>query len=203
MAFDPRVSLPLHAAADESDLLARIYGGDAQALAQLYERHRDAVYRFAWLLTGTEAHAADVLQDTFVALLDRPTRFDPARGSVAAYLCGIARHLAYRRLPGRWVPLDADDAAVADESIGEQTVAELPHDALERAQALERLYAAIRRLPPGFREVLILVELQEMSYADAAAVAGIELGTVRSRLSRAKAKLAELLRSDAAIAQRG
>jgi RNA polymerase sigma-70 factor, ECF subfamily len=58
------------------------------------------------------------------------------------------------------------------------------------------LYAAIRRLPPGFREVLILVELQEMSYLDAAAVAGVELGTVRSRLSRAKVQLAALLQEE-------
>ena len=69
----------------------------------------------------------------------------------------------------------------------------LPSDRLERARSLDILYGAIRRLPPIFRDVLILVELQEMSYADAAAVAGIELGTVRSRLSRAKARLAQLL----------
>jgi RNA polymerase sigma-70 factor (ECF subfamily) len=66
---------------------------------------------------------------------------------------------------------------------------------LERSRALQTLYDAIRKLPPIFRDVLILVELQEMSYADTAAVAGIELGTVRSRLSRAKARLAQLLNS--------
>ena len=60
-------------------------------------------------------------------------------------------------------------------------------------RSLDILYDAIRKLPPIFRDVLILVELQEMSYADAAAVTGIELGTVRSRLSRAKARLAQLL----------
>lgn len=69
----------------------------------------------------------------------------------------------------------------------------LPLDALERRRALERLYKAIRRLPPAFREVLILVELQELPYAEAAAIAGIEIGTVRSRLSRAKARLASML----------
>jgi RNA polymerase sigma-70 factor (ECF subfamily) len=74
----------------------------------------------------------------------------------------------------------------------------LPQERLERSRALQALYGAIRKLPPIFRDVLILVELQELSYADTAAVAGIELGTVRSRLSRAKSRLAQLLNEEVA-----
>ena len=70
---------------------------------------------------------------------------------------------------------------------------ELPSDRLDRSRALQSLYAAIRKLPAPFRDILILVELQQMSYSDAAAIAGVELGTVRSRLARAKARLTQLL----------
>jgi RNA polymerase sigma factor (sigma-70 family) len=77
-----------------------------------------------------------------------------------------------------------------------------PQEQAERAQALRSLHVAIRALPPHYRDVLILIELQEMSYADAAAIVGIELGTVRSRLARARARLAELLGASTANTSR-
>ncbi len=89
------------AADDDAALLSRCADGDAEALARVYRRHGDAVYRYAWLVTGSESLAADVVQETFVALLDRPSGFDPARGRAAAYLCGIARHLAVRQFDPR------------------------------------------------------------------------------------------------------
>jgi RNA polymerase sigma-70 factor (ECF subfamily) len=190
LAFDP--SLP---ADTDTAELGRARGGDERAFTSLYRRHSGAVFRFAWLLTGSESLANDVTQETFIELLEGANRFDPARGSLRAYLCGIARFRAYRAADRR-----LDTVAEMDEvdGIGEAAWPDLPQDALERARAIEQLHAAIRRLPAPYREVLILVELQELPYADAAAVAGIELGTVRSRLSRAKARLADLLRNDEA-----
>jgi RNA polymerase sigma-70 factor (ECF subfamily) len=186
MAFDPRMS-------DESDaaLLERSAAGDALAAAELYRRHSTAIYRFVWATTGSEAEAADVLQETFMTVLERRSGFDPARGGCTAYLCGVARHLVYRRF-------DKHTEACADvDELAEQAAVvpalPTPHDEVERMQALTRLHAAIRALPPHYRDILVLVELQEMSYADTAAIAGIELGTVRSRLARARARLTELL----------
>lgn len=191
LAFDP--SLP---ADTDTGELRRARAGDERAFTSLYRRHSGAVFRFAWLLTGSESLANDVTQDAFIELLEGATGFDPARGSLRAYLCGIARFRAYRVADRR-----LDTVADLDEADGSAWSAawpDLPLDALERARAIERLHAAIRRLPAPYREVLILVELQELPYADAAAVAGIELGTVRSRLARAKARLADLLRNDEA-----
>lgn len=191
LAFDP--SQPVDA---EHDELRRARNGDERAFTSLYRRHSGAVYRFAWLLTGSESLANDVTQDTFIELLEAAGGFDPARGSLAAYLCGIARFRAYR-VNDRRVDSVADIENV-DAASDAGSMPELPLDALERSRAVSRLYDAIRRLPAPYREVLILVELQEMAYADAAAVAGIELGTVRSRLSRAKARLAGMLRTEEA-----
>lgn len=187
LAFDP--SSP--AETDVRELhLAR--AGDELAFTALYRRFSGAVFRFAWFLTGSESIANDVVQETFMELLDGTTSFDPSRGSLGSYLCGIARFRAYRAVDRRLSDdrdLDALDAAAVE---GE--IPDLPAEALERGRAVKRLHAAIRRLPAPYREVLILVELQEMPYADAAAIAGIELGTVRSRLSRAKARLTQLLK---------
>jgi RNA polymerase sigma-70 factor (ECF subfamily) len=181
--------------ADAADL-GRARDGDERAFAALYRRHSHAVFRFAWLLTGSESVANDVVQETFIELLEGATGFDPARGSLAAYLCGIARFRAYRAGDRRLQSVDDVESLEGEGAAADGP--ELPLDALERARSVDRLYAAIRRLPAPYREVLILVELQEMAYADAAAIAGIELGTVRSRLSRAKARLAELMRSEEA-----
>jgi RNA polymerase sigma-70 factor (ECF subfamily) len=191
LAFDP--SLPV-----ESDLaeLTRARGGDEAAFTTLYRRFSGQVFRFAWFLTGSESAANDVTQETFLELLDGGGGFDPLRGSLGAYLCGIARFRAYRAMGER--PHGDVDVDALERAPLEGEPPDLPADQLERARALERLHAAIRQLPAPFREVLVLVELQEMPYADAAAVAGIELGTVRSRLSRAKARLADLLRQQEA-----
>ncbi len=180
---------------DETLELRAAVAGDENAFTAIYRRHRAAVYRFAWLVTGSAAAAADVTQDVFVELLTATPRYDARRGSLAGYLCGIARHRASRVADARMQLVEDFDALL--ESRPTADAPELPSDHLQRTRALQQLYAAIRRLPPIFRDVLILVELQQMSYADTAAVAGIELGTVRSRLARAKAKLAQMLNAGA------
>ena len=202
MAFDPSgcaASAPASQASvldaeehvDEVHVLRSAWSGDERAFTALYRRHQAAVYRFAWLLTGSAAQAADITQDVFVELLSAPNGYDAARGSLVAYLCGIARFRAYRTMESRMQSVDDFDALV--EAHAAHDAPALPCERLERSRALQTLYGAIRKLPPIFRDVLILVELQEMSYADTAAIAGIELGTVRSRLSRAKSRLAQLL----------
>jgi RNA polymerase sigma-70 factor, ECF subfamily len=185
----------------DAQLLARAAGGDSGAMAQLYRRHGDAVYRLAWLLTGSESAAADVLQATFLALLEKPVGYDPARGTVAQWLCGIARHLAWREFDAR-TSASEDVTALAEgpNRIDAPVLPPLPADELERSRAIERLHAALQKLPPYFREAIVLVELQQMSYAEAAQLAGVEIGTVRSRLARGKARLAELLAGSIAIA---
>ncbi|HVE89577.1 MAG TPA: sigma-70 family RNA polymerase sigma factor [Burkholderiaceae bacterium] len=203
MAFDPPGRAASFAARtielsgtdeiDEGPELRSALSGDEAAFTAIYRRHHAVVYRFAWLLTGSAAQAADIMQDVFVELLSVSTGvgYDPVRGSLAAYLCGIARFRAYRAIDARMQSVGDIDALI--EAHAGYEAPPLPCDRLERSRALRTLYDAIRQLPPIFRDVLILVELQQMSYADAAAIVGIELGTVRSRLSRAKAKLAQLL----------
>jgi RNA polymerase sigma-70 factor (ECF subfamily) len=181
--------------ASDADLLSRVRGGAPAALSPLYERHGGAVYRFALLWSGSPAIAADVTQDVFVHLLTHAVDFDPARGRLPAYLCGIARNFVRRlhALPVHDPLPDDDDLAPLPAPSTEG-----PLESLLRERDLERLRCAIARLPPPYREALILVELQEYSYVEAAAQCGCALGTIRSRLSRGRALLATLLDGDRA-----
>ena len=176
---------------DDHGLLARVKRGDEEAFSELYARHQAAIYRYAAHMCGPAA-ADDVVQETFLALLRRPQAFDAARGTVAAYLYGIARHNVLGRLSVSHAELA--DAIETEEGFG-AAVESSPLDALSRAETIARVRAAIGSLPPAYREAVVLCELQEMDYAAAAAVMQCPIGTVRSRLHRARgllmSKLAE------------
>jgi len=185
---DMRVELSERISASDAALAARVACGDADALAPLYQRHRGAVYRFALLWSGSAAVAADVTQDVFVHLLGHADDYDAARGPLLPWILGIARNFVHKRsgVDARYLP-EGDELDLA-EAPGP------PHDeALDGQRELDRLREAIAALPPHYRDVLVLVELAERSYAEAAAICGCELNTVRSRLSRARALLARWL----------
>jgi RNA polymerase sigma-70 factor (ECF subfamily) len=173
---------------DDTRLLARLSDGDADALALLYRRESGSVYRYALALAGDEAAALDAVQEAFAQLLRGPVAFDPARGSLGAYLAGMARHqvLSQWRDARRHLPLD-DAADTDDEALpGSDT-------RLHEAQRQQSLWAAIRQLSWPQREALTLVDLQERPYAEAAAIAGISVDVLRTRLHRARQRLADLL----------
>lgn len=194
---------------DDRALLERVRRGDRQAFSDLYALHQSAIYRYAAHLCGAAA-ADDVVQDTFVALLGRPGRYDPARGSILAYLIGIARHHIARRLATRGgESLDRLNGADAfDEARGGALEApvETPHDVFSRDELVAKVREAIQSLPLPYRETVVLCELQEMDYATAAAIIQCPIGTVRSRLHRARAMLTAKLtesRDAAAMVKRG
>lgn len=187
------MSMPPQNPHAEYALLARMKQGDEQAFLELYRRHKDAVYRFALLYCGSAANAADVAQDTFMHFIARPGQFDPTRGTIGAWLCGVARMIARKQMGEREEP--TDPAVLADDTAPPQ--GQIDHDSpLEhvlRSEAAEQVRRAVARLAPHYRDVLILCELSGLSYAEAAQVCGIDIGTVRSRLSRARAALAQRL----------
>jgi RNA polymerase sigma-70 factor (ECF subfamily) len=171
---------------DEATLVARLERGDRRALDQLYRQEAAEVYRFALAMCGNPAWSADATQDAFVHLAQQPAGFDPAKGVLRAYLCGVVRH----KLLARWRDPTAehpDDGADADPD------APSPEALLVSAQGHQALWAAVRALPWRFREALVLVDLQERSYAEAAQIAGVEVNTLRTRLHRARQRLAQAL----------
>ena len=174
---------------EDAALLARMRLGDENAFAELFRRHRVSVYRYALHMCGV-ADADDIVQETFMALIQQLDRFDPTRGPVQAYLLGIARHQASRRFAA---PIEA---TLDEESLPSVDGANSdPLLDLTRAEAIAEVRGAIASLPAAYREVVVLCELNECDYADAAAVIGCPIGTVRSRLHRARAILVDKLTS--------
>jgi RNA polymerase sigma-70 factor (ECF subfamily) len=173
---------------DDRTLVAAVRRGDEEAFAALFAAHQRPIYRYALHMCG-EASADDVVQETFMALL-RTNRFDPARGTLSAYLFGIARHHILKRLAIGQSELPLDDSQSGDVvSTNGPTV----FDEMSRAETVEAVRVAIRSLPLVYREVVVLCELQELDYVSAAAIVECPVGTVRSRLHRARALLASKL----------
>ena len=169
---------------DEASLLAAARGGDEESFLALYERHHARLFRFACRMLGSAHAAEDAVHDCFVELIERPG-FDPARGPLRNYLYGAVRHRAQRqfRRAGREVELDADAAESARSE---------SHEPLEQLLAGElghALRAAIQSLPPHQREALVLFQYEELSLAEIAGIAATDVGTIKSRLWRARANL--------------
>ena len=174
----------------DDELLLLIRSGDEAAFAELYRQRQGMIYRFALHMSGSGALAEDVTQEVFLALIRGSCGYDPERGELANYLFGIARKLVLRHMErGR-----ADVALENEDGLPAQMpeLAVQPVD-LARQETIEVLRRAVLSLPPRYREVVVLCDLEEMDYRDAALAIGCAIGTVRSRLHRARALLLEKL----------
>ena len=172
----------------DPELLEQIAAGDGDALAMVFRRHQSTVYRFSRQMLGSTEAAEDVTQDVFVALARSAARFDPALASLSTYLYGIARNLVLQRYKKSRARVEVSIDDVAGEHEAFATTSD-PTEVIARAQATRQLRQAILGLPVRYREVVVLCELNGLSYEEAAAIAGCPIGTVRSRLSRARRML--------------
>jgi RNA polymerase sigma-70 factor (ECF subfamily) len=177
----------------EEVLMREVAQGSELAFTWLYRRHQLAIYRYARHMSGSTAVAAEVTQETFITLLDKAADFRAGQGSVYSYLCGIARNIVMRHLRKNAINASRE---VSTEDLDHAAVAKLdlhgagdPLDQVLSRERVDWLKAALSRIGVIHREVIVLCELSEMSYEQAAAVMGIPVGTVRSRLSRAKSAL--------------
>jgi RNA polymerase sigma-70 factor (ECF subfamily) len=181
-------------ATSDAELLRQVRAGTASAFAELYRRHQGPLYRFALLRCGSPDTAADVVQEAFMGLLTERFRFDPLRGQLQHFLFGVARNLILKieESRQRQVPLpepgedDEVGLELADEASG-------PLARLLENEAAEEVRRALALLPAHYRDVVILYEMHDLAYAEIAQVCQVDIGTVRSRLSRARTALAARL----------
>jgi RNA polymerase sigma-70 factor (ECF subfamily) len=174
--------------ATEKDLLERIKAGDEDAFIQLYRERYAAVYRFALQMSGSASLAEDVTQEVFLALIREVSHYDPARGTISGYLYGMARNMVIDHLKGAKLHVSitqADDEGGQLSPAGLVASGDLLGD-LTRDEAVEDLRKAVLALPEHYREVVVLCDLHEMNYDYAAQILGLAVGTVRSRLHRAR-----------------
>jgi len=182
----------------DEHLLPLIAAGDAAAFEILYGRRQAGIYRFALRMCGCRSLAEDVTQDVFIALMRDARQYDSSKGSVAAYMYGVARNRVLRVLQrDRAFNSLAEDQSGEDSSLDEALILrDDPVDKLARSELIASVHRAILALPLHYREVVVLCNLQEMNYAEAAEVLGCAVGTVRSRLHRARELLIRKLREE-------
>jgi len=171
-------------------LLRRAAKGDEEAFTLLYRRHQAAMYRFALRMTGNAWAAEEIVQDVFMILMREPKKYDAERGTLGAFLYGIARNRVMKhleRLP-REVSLEEKNGNGTGAQIVLQD-ASTPATWAEKRERSEQVRTAVLDLPAEFREAVVLCELEEMSYEEAARMAGCPIGTIRSRLHRGRALL--------------
>lgn len=147
-----------------------------------FEEHKDAVYRFAWRMMNSPAAAEDVAQEVFLSLLRQPGRFDGSRGPLRSFLFGVARNLVLKRWrdESQWEELGDDHAVTEPFNMESSEIASIVGD-------------AVRALPILQREVLILAEYEQLSLEEIARTVESEVGTVKSRLHRARENLRRIL----------
>jgi RNA polymerase sigma-70 factor, ECF subfamily len=174
----------------DETLLRHAARGDEEAFVTLYRRRHASIYRFAFHMSGSAVIAEEVTQEVFVAVIRDGKRFEESRGAAASYLFGVARNHVRKILERdrAYVGLDEESADAAPP--GENVLSDLT-----RAQAIENVRMAVLELPAVYREAVVLCDLEELTYAEAAETLGVPLGTVRSRIARGRAILARKLSS--------
>ncbi len=178
----------------DADLLELMNAGNEDGLTALYRRRARDIHGFALHMCGSQAMADDVTQEVFMALIRERRSYDPQKGSLHAFLLGVARNHVLRRMRVDQVLTPIGDDDDEDAGLPVSTMDLRPLDDLARAETIELVRKAVLSLPPKYREVVVLCELQDLSYEEAAEILGCAIGTVRSRLHRARALLLAKLR---------
>jgi len=170
-------------------LLRRSAKGDEDAFAEIYRRYQARLYRFALRMTGSAWAAEEVVQDVFMTLVREPKKYDPRRGALGAFLYGIARNRVMKQLERapKELPLEDSDGTCRANSFATDPMT--PAHWAELRERREQVRTAVLELPIEFREAIVLCDLEEMSYEEAARVLDCPVGTIRSRLHRGRALL--------------
>jgi len=177
------------AGADEFILLERAAAGETEAFRALFEVHHEAVFRVAYRLTNEREPAEDITQDCFLRLVCNRSRFDPARGSLRQFLYGMVRNLVLQF----WEARGRDVLLSEDRDDDPPAVAVLPVDAIMAREIAAAVQAAVAMLPVLQREAIVLFEFEELSLEEVAVAVSSDVGTVKSRLHRARERLRRAL----------
>jgi RNA polymerase sigma-70 factor (ECF subfamily) len=183
------LSLPTtDAELSDLELLRQLGKGNEAAFRMLYDRYQGPIYRFALHMAGDSATANEATQEVFMSLIRNSKGYDPARGSVAGYMFGIARNLVRRDREQRRLEVQLPEEG----GDGDQILLSADLSVLEELSAVETLdllRKAVLALPELYREAVVLCDLEEMTYAAAGEALGCSPGTVASRLHRARSLL--------------
>ena len=164
-------------------LLAEASRGDLEAFGTLYRRHQQRVFRFARAMTGSNDAAEDITQEVFVVLLTDAGRFDPARAAFTTYVYGIVRNLSRHRVRKDRSGPSIDELMRDGRDAGADGD---PSRLVEGAELAGAVRRALASLPSRHRELIVLCDLHDLSYEEAAVVVRASVPAVRSRLHKGR-----------------
>ena len=170
-------------------LLRRSAKGDEDAFAEIYRRYQAPLYRFALRMTGSAWAAEEVVQEIFMTLVREPKKYDPRRGALGAFLYGVARNRVLKHLERAPRELSLENTENSSKTQAYATDPLTPAHWAELRERRDQVRSAVLELPVEFREAVVLCELEEMSYEEAARALECPVGTIRSRLHRGRALL--------------
>jgi RNA polymerase sigma-70 factor (ECF subfamily) len=175
----------------DAELLQLALAGDESAFLLLYERLKRGIFRYAFYMTGSQSTAEEVTQEVFMSLLKQGKDYREERGDVGGFAFGIARNFVRRiaRRERAYEPLSEKDAL---ERVAPDADA-LPGQMI-RNEVADSVQKAVASLPDHYRQVVVLCDLCEFSYSEAASRLECAVGTVRSRLNRGHALLRQKLK---------
>lgn len=171
-------------ATNEASLLRRLHDGEDLAFEVLYERYQPRIFRYALRMSASRELADDIVQEVFLGLIRGARGYDASAGPLGSYLYGMARNLLFRHLGARPTQELEEESMVSDHD---------PLEGLARAEQIERVRQALAAMPAHYREAVVLCDMEEMSYSAVAELLGVAVGTIRSRLHRARGLLLERL----------
>lgn len=170
-------------------MLERAEAGDSEAFHELYQRHRDAVFRFSYRLSGSVEEAEDITHDCFLSLIKKPGNYQADRASLRTYLMSAARNLWLKQLRD----LGRETALNDFEDYRFISMDKEPLGGLLEGELSEIVQRAVSSLPPLQREALVLFEYEALTLSEIAGLVGADVGSVKSRLYRARERLRGIL----------
>lgn len=183
------------ASRSDAELLQLALAGDEDAFLRLYEKLKSGIFRYAFFMTSSKSAAEEVTQEVFLSLLREGRKYRADLGDVGAFAFGIARNIV-RRVERRervYEPLP-ESHTLEEFSRGLVSEPEALPGQMIRGELVAKVQAAIATLPDYYRQVVVLCDLCELSYGEAAVRLRCAVGTIRSRLNRAHGLLAQKLK---------
>lgn len=182
---------------NDVELLSLMVGGDEEAFSALYRKHQGRVYRFALLMSGSAHTAEEVTQEVFLVMIRDADRYDPSRGSLLSYLLGVARNHVLRILEREraYIHLVEESEGIEVVPLAQLIARDDPLGNCTRNELISLVRRAVMALPIRYREVVVLCDFEEQSYAEAAVALDCPVGTVNSRLHRGHALLLKKMRA--------
>ncbi len=172
---------------EEAGIIRRIVNGDVDSFRLLVQRYQRPVISMIRNLINDRGACEDLAQEVFFTAYRKLSSFDPARSKFSTWLFTIARNKSINFLRRKRI--------FSTNKLPEQADSRGPGDELARKEFFEELDLALKKLPGRQKRVFVLAEFEKLAYEDIAQIEGVPIGTVRSRINRAKKKLAARLKS--------